>query len=169
VIGAGDLTAAAIIAAAVVVTIASWVGGWIAGRIARYDGARNGSLAALGFVIILGLSIPAGGSSATDVRDVRGLLGTDILPGLTASDLGFAAIVAGVLLLLVCLAAGALGGRLGDRYHERADAYLTQSTRRVIDLREDHVGGRGRADLARSDEEDVRETERTRDRTGSAR
>ena len=109
---AGTLAYASAAAGVVVVALAALAAGWVAGRAARFDGARNGLLA--GLLMSLVLMGTAGAYSATDVGLTVSMEG-DRLP---------IAIVAAVAALVVSGLTGALGGRLGTRWHRDVDDVL---------------------------------------------
>lgn len=119
--------------------------GWVAGRAARYDGARNGLLAGLLLALLLALLGAAGAYTAAD-----GGLPVSLDGGLTT-----AAVVAAAVGLAVAALAGLLGGRLGARWHRDVDDVLVGTraggVRSSLDegrtegaaLGTDHVDGRG--------------------------
>lgn len=113
--GQGDaetLALAGLAGALVVVALSALLGGWVAGRAARYDGARNGLLAGLLMALLLALMGAAGAYSAADGG----------LPvSLDSERLTTAALIAAGLALLVSALAGALGGRSGARWHRDVD------------------------------------------------
>ena len=116
------LTAGGLIGGLATLFIAFLVGGWVAGRVARYDGGRNGVLTALWFVL-LAAATAALGAWAGDKYDVfRNVNLPQWFDALTG-----AAIATGLLALAVMLGAGWLGGRTGERYHRRADALVAHT------------------------------------------
>ena len=100
------------------------VGGWVAGRVARYNGGVNGLLTAVWFVLLAALTAGLGawlGDENNVFHDVH-------LPQwFSKNALGTAAVVGGVIALAIMLIAGWLGGRLGGRYHHRADAVVART------------------------------------------
>jgi hypothetical protein len=110
----------------VILFLAYFLGGYVAGRLVRFDGGRNGA-ATVGWGILLGV-----------IFAVFGFLFASLLPGavfellrglrdgilaavgdLTTLGLVGAGIVVGALLLV--LLGSFIGGRLGNRYHTRID------------------------------------------------
>ncbi len=110
----------------VILFLAYFLGGYVAGRLVRFDGGRNGA-ATVGWGILLGV-----------IFAVFGFLFASLLPGavfellrglrdgvlaavgdLTTLGLVGAGIAVGALLLV--LLGGFIGGRLGNRYHTRID------------------------------------------------
>lgn len=114
-VGQGDaerLAVGGLVAALVLLALSALVGGWVAGRSARFDGARNGLLAGVLLALLLALLGAAGAYAAADGG----------LPVSLDSDrLTATALVAALAGLVVCLLAGALGGRLGARWHRDVD------------------------------------------------
>ena len=119
-----ELTTGGLIGGLATLFVAFLVGGWVAGRVARYDGGRNGLLTALWFVL-LAAGTAALGAWAGEKYDVFRNVN---LPQWFDSDaLTGAAIATGLLALAVMLGAGWLGGRLGERYHRRADSLVAHT------------------------------------------
>ena len=119
-----ELSIAGLVAGLSALILAFLIGGWVAGRVARYDGGRNGLLTAVWFVL-LAAATAALGAWAGDKYDVFGNVN---LPQWFDNDAYTgAAIATGVLALAVMLGAGWLGGRLGERYHRRADSLVVRT------------------------------------------
>lgn len=107
--------------------LAFFAGGYVAGRLVRFDGGRNGA-ATVVWGILLGVIfgvfsfllagfLPAGISEALEsLRESIVLPAVNSLVGLGLLGLGIAA---GALLLMFL--GGFLGGSLGTRYHTRID------------------------------------------------
>lgn len=113
--GQGDaetLALAGLATALVLVALSALLGGWVAGRAGRFDGARNGLLAGLLMALLLALMGAAGAYSAAD---------SGLPVSLDSERLTTAALVAAGLALLVSALAGLLGGRLGARWHRDVD------------------------------------------------
>jgi hypothetical protein len=115
------LTAAGLIGGLVTLFVAFLVGGWVAGRVARYDGGRNGLLTALWFVLLAAATAALGAWAGEEYNVFRNVN----LPQWFDTDaLTVAAIASGLLALAVMFGAGWLGGRLGERYHRHADSVV---------------------------------------------
>lgn len=103
----------------VMMAIAYYNGGYVAGRLARFDGARQGiGVWAIGLIVTL---IVAGiGALAGSQYDVFDRVDLPSIPisdeTLTAGSLILAAAV-----LVVSLLAAMIGGKAGQRYHKRID------------------------------------------------
>ena len=113
--GQGDaetLALAGLATALVVLALSALMGGWVAGRAARFDGARNGLLAGLLMALLLAVLGAAGTYSAADGG----------LPvSLDSERLTTAALIAAALGLLVSALAALLGGRIGASWHRDVD------------------------------------------------
>ena len=107
------------IAVLVVLFLAYLAGGYVAGRMARFDGARQGlAVWLVGLIVVLVLA--AAGALLGAQYNVLEQLNLPRIPvdeG-TATTAGIITLVA---ILLVTLLGAVLGGKLGDRYHRRVD------------------------------------------------
>ena len=123
-LGASVITGLAVLA--VLIFLTYFFGGYVAGRLARFDGGRNGAMVlAWTFIVVLILTLVA--------VVFKGFLPDGIAAGVvnlaqatasTLSDLsgaGVAGIVAASGAVLVALLGGFFGGRLGSRYHTEID------------------------------------------------
>ena len=110
----------------VLIFLTYFFGGYVAGRLARFDGGRNGAmllvwtfLTAVLFLLAAGVFsgfLPGGAASA-----IGGFMdsASSAIGGL--SQAGVIGIVVVVAALLLALLGGFLGGRLGSRYHAEID------------------------------------------------
>jgi hypothetical protein len=120
---ADEVSIGSVIAGIVVLAVAFLIGGWAAGRMSRYDGGRNGLMTAVWF-LVLGAVLAALGMWAGDEYNVAARV--EFLPNwfgnwFEGEDVTTGAIVSGVAAIVVILLAGFLGGKLGERFHRRAD------------------------------------------------
>jgi VIT1/CCC1 family predicted Fe2+/Mn2+ transporter len=119
-----DISVASLIGGIAVIFVAYLVGGWTAGRIARYDGARNGFMTGVWTILLAAvLSVLAYffGNEYDVLRNV------DLPQWFDRDALTTAAIISGVVTVAVMLIAGLLGGLWGSRYHRVADESLLDS------------------------------------------
>jgi len=125
-----SLATGAAVSALVIALLSVAFGAWVAGRMARYDGGRNGVLTALLFIIALAGLSAAGLGLGEETTD--GDLGVR-LGDLTDSDafgpLGIAGALGAIALLLLT---GWFFGRLGSRYHRKADAFIAGTRQGAI-------------------------------------
>jgi hypothetical protein len=113
-IGVGGATAVLII-----LTIAYFAGGYVAGRMSRFDGARQGfAVWLIGLLIMVGLAV-AGWLFGAEYNVLARL----DLPRIPVDE-GTAttgAVTALVVAVLISAVAAVLGGKTGERYHRRID------------------------------------------------
>ena len=116
---AGDLGVGAVVALMAVLFIGYLAGGYVAGRMSRFDGVRQGvAVWVLGLAVTL-LAVGLGALFGTkyDVLDRVDL------PRIPFSDgeLTAGGVVAGLVVLVITLIGSLLGGAVGHRYHDRVD------------------------------------------------
>jgi hypothetical protein len=123
-LGASVLTGLAVVG--VLIFLTYFFGGYVAGRLARFDGGRNGAMVlAWTFILALILALVAlvfsGFLPSGAAESIRNLAqGTASAVGNLAGA-GVAGIVVAVVALLLALFGGFFGGRLGSRYHTEID------------------------------------------------
>ena len=122
---AGTIGIAAAIALIAVLVIGYYAGGYVAGRMSRFDGARQGVL-----VWVLGLVITvvavAAGWVFGDQYNVFDRVDLPRIP-IPTDDMTTGGIVTGVVVLIGTLLAAAAGGKIGRHYHARVDRYAERS------------------------------------------
>ena len=116
-----DITIASLIGGLVVLFVAYLIGGWTAGRIARYDGARNGLMTGI-WTIVLAAVLSALAAFFGDEYDV--LANVDLPQWFDRDAVTTAAIISGGVAIATMLIGGLLGGLWGTRYHRLADETL---------------------------------------------
>jgi hypothetical protein len=120
---AATISLAGGIALLVVLLLAYYAGGYVAGRLSRFDGGRQGfGVWVLGIVITL--LFAAAGALFGAEYNVLGALNLPRVPIkegslITGGAIALAAIVLGTLLTAI------LGGRIGRRYHDKVDSSAT--------------------------------------------
>jgi hypothetical protein len=115
---AEDLSIWSMVGGIAVLFVAYVVGGWAAGRIARYDGARNGFAAGI-WTLVLGAILAGLGAWIGSEYDV--FQNVDLPQWFDSDALTTAAITSGVAAIAAMFAGGILGGLWGEYYHRRAD------------------------------------------------
>jgi hypothetical protein len=107
------------IALLVVLMIAYYAGGYVAGRMSRFDGGRQGlGTWIIGLVVTLLLA-----GAAVVLGDQYNVLEQLNLPSLPVGDstLATGGIIALVAIVLGSILAAMSGGKMGERYHRRVD------------------------------------------------
>ena len=116
---AGTLGIGGGIAVLVVLFLAYLAGGYVAGRMSRFDGARQGvAVWVIGLLVVLLLAVA--GVVLGGQYNVLQQLNLPRIP-VDEGAATTAGIVTLVAILLVTLLGAVLGGKLGDRYHRRID------------------------------------------------
>lgn len=108
------------IALIVIALVAYFCGGYVAGRMARFDGARQGVAVwvwAVVIAIIVAIIAAIGGADFNILANVNGFPRIPIDEG----DLTTASIITAVLVAIAALIGAILGGMAGMRYHRRVD------------------------------------------------
>ena len=109
-----------IIALLVVLVVAYYCGGYVAGRMARFDGAKQGVGVWLWALVVAILVAVLGVVAGNKYNVLANLNGFPRLP-LGEGDLTTAGIIAAVVAAAAALAGAILGGLAGMRYHRRVD------------------------------------------------
>ena len=118
--GALDLSAESLGVLGVVVALVVWFvayysGGYVAGRMARFDGIKQG-LAVWGWSIVIAIVVAV--LAAVFGNEYAGLGG---LPNITFDETTTTVIVSVAVVLLTSLVGAMLGGLAGMRFHRRVD------------------------------------------------
>lgn len=119
-----------LIVAALVVFASFVAGGFVAGRMSRYNGGMNGLGAGLWMILLVAIFAALGAWVGAEYNAFSGVDLPNWFAQIDADDLTAMAIVASAVLVLATLAGGYLGGRIGEAYHTRVDAALAQATRK---------------------------------------
>ena len=110
---------AAAIVLIVIFAIAYYAGGYVAGRMSRFDGGRQGLGVWIVGLLITILAVVLGLVFGEQYNVLDRVNPPDIN---TPEDAGIGAIVAGVVLLVVTALAAMAGGKAGRHYHSKVDA-----------------------------------------------
>lgn len=118
--GTAAITAASLLV--VTVSLAFFIGGYVAGRLARFDGARQG----FGVWMLALLATAIGAGAGAWLNNEYDLIGRLERPDVALADdvLMTGSIIAAAALLVLCLLAALLGGKAGQRYHDKIDTLL---------------------------------------------
>jgi hypothetical protein len=123
-IGASAITGLALLG--VLIFLTYFFGGYVAGRLARFDGGRNGAMVLIWtFIVLLILALAAavfsGFLPAGAAERIADLVGRVLSTARTLAGVGTVGIVTALAAVLIALLGGFLGGRLGSRYHTEID------------------------------------------------
>jgi len=123
-IGASAITGLALLG--VLIFLTYFFGGYVAGRLARFDGGRNGAMVlAWNFIVVLIFALAAvvfSGFLPAGAAEGVGNLADGTASTVSAlASAGVIGIVAAVAAILLALLGGFLGGRMGSRYHAEID------------------------------------------------
>lgn len=116
---AGTIGLAAGIALLVILALAYFVGGYVAGRMSRFDGGKQGLATwVIGLLVtLLALGIGALFGNEYNVLDRIDLPNIS----LTGEQLSWGAGLTGLGAVVLTLLAAMLGGKVGHRYHDKVD------------------------------------------------
>ena len=138
-----EISVGALASGLVVLLVSFLIGGWAAGRIARYDGGRNGLMTAVWFLILTAVLAGLGIWFGAEYN----VVGRVDLPNwfdawFSDRNVTIGAALSGIGAVVATLVGGFLGGLWGARYHRRADATIADaragayaSTREVDEVR----------------------------------
>jgi hypothetical protein len=129
----GDLDEASmigLIVAAAVVFASFIVGGFAAGRMARYGGGMNGFGAGLWMILLVAIFAALGAWVGAEYNAFNRLDLPNWFAQVDVDELTAMAIVASAVLVVATLAGGYVGGRLGETYHTKVDAALIAAARK---------------------------------------
>jgi hypothetical protein len=107
------------IALVIVLMLAYFAGGYVAGRMSRFDGGRQGlGTWAIGLIVTIALAV-----AAVVLGDEYNILSQLNLPSLPVGDqtLATGGIIALGAIVLGTLLSAMFGGKIGERYHKRVD------------------------------------------------
>ena len=111
---------AGVVALLLVMFVAYFCGGYVAGRMARFDGAKQGLavwLWALVIAILVAIAVAVAGSEYNMLSEINSLPRIPLSDG----DLRTGGIVTAVLAIVVSLGGAVLGGLAGMRFHRKVD------------------------------------------------
>ncbi len=116
---AGTIGIAAAVILTLVLVIAYYTGGYVAGRMSRFDGGRQGLATwVIGLVVTL-VAVALGAVFGNQYN----LLDRVSLPRIPISlqEASIGGLVTAVAVVLLTLLAAVLGGKVGHRYHDKVD------------------------------------------------
>jgi hypothetical protein len=126
-----ELAVGGVVVAVVVVFVSFLAGGWAAGRMARYDGGLNGMASAIWMLLLVAVFAALGAFVGAEYNAFQRAGLPDWFSQFRGDDVTAIGVIAGIAAIAVMFIGGYLGGKMGETYHRRADAALTDPRRRV--------------------------------------
>ena len=116
---AGTVGVATAVTLVVVLVIGYYAGGYVAGRMSRFDGGRQGfGVWLIGLAVtVLALGLGALFGSQYNLLDRVDLPRIPI----STDQVGWGALITAVVILLATALAAVFGGKVGHRYHDKVD------------------------------------------------
>ncbi|MGA7271146.1 MAG: hypothetical protein WB239_08750 [Acidimicrobiia bacterium] len=118
------LTIGGVAVAIVVVFVSFFVGGWSAGRMARYDGGINGIGVALWALLLVAIFAALGAWAGSEYNAFQQVGLPDWFSQIRGDDITLIAVISAAVAVVVMFVGAYLGGRMGELYHRKADAAL---------------------------------------------
>lgn len=128
--GLDEASILGLVVAAVVVFISFLVGGYAAGRMARYSGGLNWLGAGLWLILLVAVFAALGAWVGAEYNAFSQLDLPNWFSQIDTDELTTMAVVATVVMVAATLAGGYIGGRIGETYHTRVDAALIDAARK---------------------------------------
>jgi uncharacterized membrane protein len=128
--GLDEASILGLVVAAVVVFISFLVGGYAAGRMARYSGGLNGLGAGLWLILLVAVFAALGAWVGAEYNAFSQLDLPNWFSQIDTDELTTMAVMATVVMVAATLAGGYIGGRIGETYHTRVDAALIDAARK---------------------------------------
>jgi hypothetical protein len=121
--GLGPAAATGLAVVGILLFLTYFFGGYVAGRLARFDGGRNGMMTLLWSVILVALLLAAGGFlPGAFFRRIQNFIQEVVIPSVGGlAQLGLIGVAIAVGAILIGVLGGFTGGRLGSRYHSEID------------------------------------------------
>jgi hypothetical protein len=116
-----ELSLASLVGGLGALLLAYLLGGWTAGRIARYDEPLNGAMTGLWTLVLAAILARLGASLGSEYNVLRNV---ELPQWFSRDALTTGAIISGIVAIAAMLIGGAVGGAWGERFHRRADATI---------------------------------------------
>jgi hypothetical protein len=116
---AGTISVVGGILLVLILGIAYYAGGYVAGRLSRFDGARQGFGAWI-FGLLVTLALAAAGAIFGSEYNVLEQLNLPRIP-VDEGDLATGGLIALAAILVLTALASIAGGKVGERYHRKVD------------------------------------------------
>jgi len=121
-----------LVIAALAVMAAFIVGGFAAGRMARYKGGLNGFGTGLWALLLITVFAALGAWVGTEYNAFNRADLPNWVAQIDVDDLTTEAVIGSVVLIASMLVGGYVGGRMGELYHQRVDAAIVEETRKEV-------------------------------------
>jgi hypothetical protein len=118
--GAAGITAAAV--AVLMLSLAFYTGGYVAGRLARFDGGRNG-FGVWMFAFLFSVLAAGAGALLNSQYDLLADVNRPDV-SLSTDTVTTGGVIAAAALVVLTLLAAIVGGKTGQRYHDKIDRLL---------------------------------------------
>jgi hypothetical protein len=118
--GAAGITAAAV--AVLMLTVAFYTGGYVAGRLARFDGGRNG-FGVWMFAFLFSVLAAGAGALVNNQYDLVDEVNRPDV-SLSTDTITSGGLIAVAALVVLTLLFSIAGGKAGQRYHDKIDRLL---------------------------------------------
>ncbi|MEX2424991.1 MAG: hypothetical protein WD990_13530 [Acidimicrobiia bacterium] len=137
-----EIEIAGMLLAAAIVFISALVGGWVAGRMARFDGVMNGIGAALWLLLLVAVFAALGAWVGEEYNAFQRVGLPDWFAQLDVDELTTNVIIASIVGIVALIGGAALGGAIGEAYNRKVTAALTddRTVARTDSPRADHLG-----------------------------
>lgn len=122
-----ELVTSGIVLAVLAVLAAFFVGGWAAGRMARYDGGINGLASAMWALLLIAVFAALGAWVGAEYNAFQQAGLPDWFSQMRGDDVTTLGIVSAIVAIAAMFVGGYLGGKVGEMYHRKADAALADS------------------------------------------
>jgi len=119
-----EVSTIGVLVAVVALFISFLVGGWAAGRMARYDGGVNGAMTAMWMLLLVAVFAALSAWIGEEYNVFAAMDLPDWISVWDSGELTVAAIAGGLLGIVAMFLGGWLGGRMGEVWHRRVDAAL---------------------------------------------
>lgn len=123
-----ELELVAVLIAGLVVLASGFVGGWVAGRMARFDGVINGIASAIWLVALVAIFAALGAWFGAEYNAFQLAGMPDWFSQITGDEVTAMAVVGAIVAIAALMAGAALGGNVGEMYHRKVDAAAVPET-----------------------------------------
>lgn len=124
---AQELSIAGAATAAIVLFVSFFVGGWVAARMARFDGRKNGVIVALWMLTLAVLFGALGVWAGAEYNLFARLNLPDWVSQWNSEDVALGTALAASVSVLVTFAGGYLGGAVGEAHNNRVNAAIANA------------------------------------------